>query len=118
MLLRAPTSMPLVGSSRTTKSGSASSHFAMTTFCWLPPDNERVNVFGPPLTWNSVISSPTRVRSLLASTTPPRAPLWEEDEVYVFAVVEVLHEALEAAVLGQVDHRLLQGRAGRTQVDR
>ena len=34
----APTSMPRVGSSKIMISGSLSSHFAMTTFCWLPPD--------------------------------------------------------------------------------
>ena len=32
-----PTSMPRVGSSMISRSGSVASHLAMTTFCWLPP---------------------------------------------------------------------------------
>ncbi len=35
----APTSMPRVGSSRMKISGPVRSHFARTTFCWLPPDS-------------------------------------------------------------------------------
>src|SRR3954447_21822700 len=35
-------SMPLVGSSRTTSSGSVSIHLATTTFCWFPPLRVRV----------------------------------------------------------------------------
>ena len=35
----APTSMPRVGSSKKRMSQSRSSHFAITTFCWLPPDS-------------------------------------------------------------------------------
>ena len=34
----APTSTPRVGSSRMRTLGSSSSHFASSTFCWLPPD--------------------------------------------------------------------------------
>ena len=34
----AATSMPRVGSSRIRISGPENSHFASTTFCWLPPD--------------------------------------------------------------------------------
>ena len=34
-----PMSMPDVGSSSTRISGSAESHLAMTTFCWLPPES-------------------------------------------------------------------------------
>ena len=35
----APTSMPRVGSSMISSFGSVASHFASTTFCWLPPDS-------------------------------------------------------------------------------
>ena len=37
----APTSTPRVGSSSSRTDGCASSHFANTTFCWLPPDSCR-----------------------------------------------------------------------------
>ena len=33
------TSMPCVGSSRIRSDGAVASHFASTTFCWLPPES-------------------------------------------------------------------------------
>ena len=36
-----PTSMPRVGSSRIRMRGLVESHFASTTFCWLPPESSR-----------------------------------------------------------------------------
>ena len=33
----APTSIPLVGSSRMSTRGSVERHFASATFCWFPP---------------------------------------------------------------------------------
>ena len=34
------TSIPCVGSSRIRSVGAVASHFARTTFCWLPPESE------------------------------------------------------------------------------
>src|ERR1700730_10902810 len=42
-----PTSTPLVGSSRKITSASASRARATNTFCWLPPESDRIAVCGP-----------------------------------------------------------------------
>lgn len=39
-----PTSMPRVGSSMMSRSGLRESHFASTTFCWLPPERVEATV--------------------------------------------------------------------------
>ncbi len=44
----APTSMPLVGSSRMNSCGSVISHRASSTFCWLPPLRFFTNASGSP----------------------------------------------------------------------
>ena len=41
-----PMSMPAVGSSRISTSGSVASHLAITTFCALPPESERTGLSG------------------------------------------------------------------------
>ena len=56
----APTSMPRVGSSKIRICGWVLSHFASTTFCWLPPDRNRTSCSGP---W--ALSSVTAASSLL-----------------------------------------------------
>ena len=43
----APTSMPRVGSSMMRMRGLVASHLASTTFCWLPPESWRTQLFGP-----------------------------------------------------------------------
>src|SRR5882757_6566758 len=73
MFSRAPTSTPLVGSSSTSTSGSAASHLARQTFCWLPPDSVLVGVLGPPLIWNRPISSSACARSAPRRSTPALA---------------------------------------------
>src|SRR6185369_16851044 len=43
----APTSMPRVGSSMMRTRGSVATHFASTTFCWLPPESCFTRCSGP-----------------------------------------------------------------------
>ena len=43
----APMSTPRVGSSRMSTRGSVASHFAMTTFCWFPPDSASISSSTP-----------------------------------------------------------------------
>ena len=68
----APMSMPLLGSSRSRIFGLVRSPFPMTTFCWLPPERERMGRFlSATLMWISLICSSALLPSSLSSSRNP-----------------------------------------------
>src|SRR4051794_20731817 len=66
-----PTSMPRVGSSTISTFGPVASHFARTTFCWLPPESVlTVSAIRAYLTWSLTAQSRERLRSAPRSIRP------------------------------------------------
>src|SRR5471032_54490 len=68
-----PTSIPRVGSSTISSDGLRPSHFARTTFCWFPPDNDVTGfVRRPYLTCNLAAQSRANRRSAAPRMKPAR----------------------------------------------
>ena len=99
----APMSMPRVGSSRMSTRGSVASHFARTTFCWLPPDRA-------PTSWSTPVA---RIRSWSTYRAPsarssrsldeqPRKQPPEDRQAHVRGDREVEHEPVLMTILGHV----------------
>ena len=67
----APTSTPRVGSSAMKTRGRRNSHFANSTFCWLPPESVLTRaLFDRVRTSSRPISSEVRFRSERSAITP------------------------------------------------
>ena len=99
----APTSTPRVGSSKISTPGWTASHFASTTFCWLPPERKRASCS------SERARSSTRAGELLdADRVRQPAPLLaaERAQRQQRVVADRLgeREALELAVLGDEAH--------------
>src|SRR5262245_54970760 len=68
-----PTSMPRVGSSTIRSAGRRASHFASTTFCWLPPESVDTAFHRwPYLSWSRVTQSLAKRRSAPCGITSMR----------------------------------------------
>ena len=96
-----PTSMPRVGSSTISSVGLRASHFASTTFCWLPPESVQTGFVSRPYLSCSRSAQSRREPPLGAARDQPAAPdAVERRERDVALDREVHHQPLLAAVLG------------------
>ena len=67
----APTSMPRVGWSRMRIRGDGISHFASSTFCWLPPESVLVDLFDAGRDDLPVLAKSRRALSLASNSPGP-----------------------------------------------
>src|SRR5262249_4766201 len=99
----APTSMPRVGSSMMRMRGSAASHFASTTFCWLPPESWRAGWSGPrALIPSRLMKSRARLCSLRRSANAPPGKLFVPGGRNILGDGLRPDKALEAAILRHI----------------
>ena len=88
--LLAPTSMPRVGSSRSSTTGSVSMARARTTFCWLPPLSEVTGAPSPGILMESSATfSEATLRSVRCGISPRRAsrPIVESSTLSLTLIV-------------------------------
>ena len=83
-----PTSMPRVGSSTISSRGLRASHFASTTFCWLPPESVQTGLVSLPyLSCRRSAQSRANRRSAPCGISPPRLT-WSSDASAMLRSIE------------------------------
>ena len=111
----APTSTPRVGSSTMSILGLLASHLPTTTFCWLPP--ESLFTTCSPLVAMMLSCSMSRspdLRSCRLMTKPKRVKVSRMAIERFSRMLHLAHQALRAAILGDVGDAQLHGLAAAT----